>query len=29
MYPKFIIVTSPGEKEGFLRMGMAINHKDL
>lgn len=29
MYPKFIIVTSPGETEGFLRMGMAINHKDL
>lgn len=29
MYPKFIIVTQPGEYEGTLRMGECINHRDL
>lgn len=29
MYPKFIIVTQPGELEGLLRMGECINHRDL
>ena len=29
MYPKYIIVTNPGEYNGFLRMGYAWNHRDL
>lgn len=29
MYPKYIIVTNPGEHEGFLRLGYAWNHRDL
>lgn len=29
MYPKFIIAARPGTTGGFLRMGMAYNHKDL
>mgnify|MGYP003294059963 CR=1 FL=1 len=29
MYPKFIIAGDPRTGEGYLRLGMAINHKDL
>lgn len=29
MYPKFIIAGDPKTGKGYLRMGMAINHKDL
>lgn len=29
MYPKFIIVTQPGERKGYLRLGWCVNHKDL
>ena len=29
MYQKFIIVSSPGERGGYLRLGSCINHRDL
>lgn len=29
MYPKFIIAGDVRTGKGFLRMGMAVNHKDL